>query len=84
MPNIKSAINAHNKKILKPTTVQERKCNCVKKQTCLLDNKCLNKNIVYKAYVTFVIQPTKKKFILVCVKRPSKQDTQIIRNLSYI
>ena len=52
MPNIKSAINAHNKKILKPATIQERKCNCVKKQTCPLDNKCLSKNIVYKAYVT--------------------------------
>ena len=36
MPNIKSAINSHNKKILdSPVNNQSRTCNCFNKKTVL-------------------------------------------------
>ena len=47
MPNIKSVINAHNKKVLSPTNVNdERTCNCRRNAICPLDNNCLTKNIL--------------------------------------
>ena len=41
MPNIKSAIYSHNKKILHPSVNnQSRKCNCITKTDCPLQEKC--------------------------------------------
>ena len=41
MPNIKSIINAHNKKILSPNRpLDERTCNCIRKETCPMNRNC--------------------------------------------
>ena len=59
MPNMKTIISTHNKKILSqdtatpgPTQQQERTCNCRKKPECPLEGKCLQPNVVYQASVT--------------------------------
>ena len=36
MPNMKSLINMHNKKILTTNTADNQKCNCTRKEQCLL------------------------------------------------
>jgi len=63
MPNVKSIIDAHNKKLLFPTTMNEnRSCNCPQKETSLLNQKCLTPSIVYKATITSdLLQDTRKK-----------------------
>ena len=56
LPNIKSIIAAHNKKLIgkDPTGggASAPKCNCKRKAECPLEGKCLTKNIVYMAIVT--------------------------------
>ena len=53
MPNIKSAINSHNKKILHPPiNNQSRTCNCINKTDCPLQEKCLSKNALYQADIS--------------------------------
>jgi hypothetical protein len=57
MPNIKSIISSHNKKILSeaktmPTQQTKKECNCRKTPECPLDGKCLQSNVVYQATVT--------------------------------
>ena len=60
MPNMKSIINNHNKKILNDdinkndmcsNNNKNRKCNCRNKLNCPLNNECLTEAIVYKATV---------------------------------
>ena len=53
MPNIKSIINAHNKKMITPVIEEQCKtCNCNKKELCPMNNNCLASNIVYQATIT--------------------------------
>ena len=53
MPNVKSIINKHNKTVLDPpTNNSERTCNCINRETCPLQQKCLTSNIMYKATIT--------------------------------
>lgn len=59
MPNVKSTINARNKRLLKQTNPSESihvsdasLCNCRKKEDCPLENQCLTRGIVYQATVT--------------------------------
>ena len=53
MNNINTIINANNQKIKnkQPAIVQE--CNCIKRNECPLQNKCLTSNIVYKVTISF-------------------------------
>ena len=45
IPNIKSAIISHNRKILyPPVNNQRRTCNCIDKTDCSLQEKCLSEN----------------------------------------
>ena len=45
MPNIKSALNSHNRKILHPpVNSQSRTCNCIEKTDYPLKEKCLSQN----------------------------------------
>ena len=57
MPNIKSIIQAHNKKLLAREDNESRnqtrkKCNCRKPAECPLSGECLTKGIIYQATVT--------------------------------
>ena len=57
MPNVKSTIDAHNRRLLKQTNSGKAisdasLCNCRKKEDCPLENQCLTKGIVYQATVT--------------------------------
>ena len=53
MPNIKSAINSHNRKFLHPpVNSQSRTCNCIKKTDCPLQEKCLSENTLYQADIS--------------------------------
>ena len=49
MQNIKSIINAHNRKIIYETNdlKPQGKCNCINKSECPLNNECQETNIVY-------------------------------------
>ena len=51
LPNIKSIINSHNRKILYPT-IGRRTCNCINTSQCQLQQRCLSNNILYKANIT--------------------------------
>ena len=53
MANVKTIISGHNKKTLKLNSKSEKEkmCNCRKDNPCPLNNKCLNKNVIYKATV---------------------------------
>ena len=68
MPNIKSVINVHNKRVLSSTHVEdERACNCKKNTNCPLNKNCLTKSMVYEATISSNIpnyQP--KKYIGLC------------------
>ena len=51
--NISSIISTHNKSILrKPPPEDTRECNCMDREQCPMDKKCLSKNIVYEAVIT--------------------------------
>ena len=55
MPNMGSSIAAHNSKILTTNTntpEPARLCSCTNPQTCPLDGRCLEPNVVYKATVS--------------------------------
>ena len=52
IPNVKSNISTHNKKILnKPVNQNNRKCNCINKNTSPLNGNCLLENILYVATI---------------------------------
>ena len=57
LPSMKSQINQHNKKILKPTLTNteeedERACSCPSNRVCPFDNTCLDKDVLYSAELT--------------------------------
>ena len=52
MPNIRSKINGHNKKILQPKPVEPHKlCNCLVKEDCPLNGLYLPSSILYQATI---------------------------------
>ena len=51
MSSMYSVIRPHNYKVLSTTENVDRLCNCRNKENCLLDGKCLQTCIVYKADV---------------------------------
>ena len=52
MPNIRSKINGHNKKILQPKPAEPQKlCNCLVKEDCPLNGLCLKSSILYQATI---------------------------------
>jgi len=74
MQNMKQIINSHNKKILSPkVNTNQRTCNCINKNTCPLEQKCLTKNIVYKATVTSNCPTYKSKIYLGLCETTFKQ-----------
>ena len=51
MPNIGNIIKSHNASILNPDEAQEnvKECSCRNKDSCPLDNNCLEKSLIYQA-----------------------------------
>ena len=49
MPNMKSQIMSHNRKMLEEETTDIKLCNC--REKCVVDGKCLLQNVIYKATV---------------------------------
>ena len=91
MPNIKSAINSHNRKILHPpVNSQSRTCNCIKKTDCPLQEKCFSENTLYQAdfssenfqtKIYYGIWETKFKTRYRTIKNPSTtKSTKMTRN----
>ena len=52
MNNINTIINANNQKIKNKQPAILKECNCIKRNECPLQNKCLTSNIVYKATIS--------------------------------
>ena len=53
LPNLKSIINAHNRKILYPSqNIARRTCNYINTPQYLLQQKCLGNSILYQAKIT--------------------------------
>ena len=54
MNNVRSIITNHNTRIIRKSQTQVTSadnCNCRNKEACPLQNKCMNKDIVYKATI---------------------------------
>ena len=63
MPNMKNIINTHNKKIFNPPKDNiARTCNCIRKQQCPLNEKCLTNNVLYQTSITTNEENPKTKF----------------------
>ena len=81
MWNNKTILNSHDAKILFPKKcTAERTCNCLNKDTCPLDQKSLNTNIISKVKVKSSNRSYKEKSISNSVKPPLKNDLQITRS----
>ena len=82
MPNMKSRINIHNKKVTKPKpSAQARTCNCINKSKCPLNNKCLSNNVLYKANITSTSENYRNKIYYGISETSSSHNMQSIENL---
>ena len=64
MPNMKSILNAHNRKLVDTTQpAVGAACNCRKNSICPLDGNCLIKNVIYKATVSTATEKSDKVYI---------------------
>ena len=68
MPNMKTIINGHNKKLLTlPTDNPNRTCNCMNKDKCPMNQNCLATNVIYEATITSDLPNyQEKKYIGLC------------------
>ena len=73
--NIKKIINSHNQKVLSQKDVNsvDKECNCVHKEKCPLNGKCLIQNIVYGATITSNEPNYKEKLYLGISEAPFKK-----------
>ena len=51
MSNVRSIITSHNTRIIRKSQPGNNSCNCRNKHTCSWQNKCISKDIVYKATI---------------------------------
>ena len=79
MPNIKSAINSHNTKILRSPVNNQRR-TCINKSNCPLQEKCLSQ--IHYIKQILVRKTFKQKFIMAYQKQNLKQDIRTIKNPS--
>ena len=53
MPNMKTIITGHNKKLLeKKSSQQSKPCNCKNKDICPLKGSCRQKSVIYQADIS--------------------------------
>ena len=81
MPNTKSKISTHNKKLNKPNP-NIRKCNCINKNTCPLNENCLLENILYQATIKSEKKNYQPKNYKGISENTFKNDTQTIKDHS--
>ena len=85
MPNLKTKIDGHNKKILKTTPPTKTKlCNCLKKETCPMRGACLSENILFYARTNCDDETYKPKLYKGICETTYANVTQIIKNLSML
>ena len=83
MPNIRSKINGHNKKILQPKPTEPQKlCNCLVKKDCPMNGLCLTSSILYQATIKCSDSKYKKKDTKESVKQHSRNVIQTTENQS--
>ena len=65
MPNVKSIISNHNRRVLKSNTTSfdQKTCNCRVKNECPLLGKCLSKSLVYIAEITTTDTHESKNYV---------------------
>ena len=65
MPNVKSIISNHNRRVLKSNTTSfnQKTCNCHVKNECPLLGKCLTKSLVYNAEITTTDTHESKNYV---------------------
>ena len=66
MNNDKNIISKHNKRIIRksqPRVINTASCNCKNKETCPEQNKCMSKDIVYKATISTCCTNDTKHYI---------------------
>ena len=68
MPNMKSIIDAKNKKLTMPKTTNnnEKTCNCRQKDSCPLAGKCRSSNLIYQASVKNKTNQSTETYIGLC------------------
>ena len=59
-------ISSHNKSILRKPSTNIRSCNCVNREQCPLENKCLHENLIYQATVTSDENQVVRKYVGLC------------------
>ena len=62
MKNMSSITSSHNKQVLDSLN-ENYECNCRKKESYPLDNKCLTPNIIHEAQVTNNTNNEHKKYL---------------------
>ena len=73
MPNMRNIISTHNKKIISPSIDNiARTYNSIRKHQCLLNKKCLNNNVLYKAGITQNEENSKTKIYYAVSETASK------------
>ena len=76
MPNIKSIISNHNKRILEESvTTEEKPCNCRDTSNCPMNGRCNVKTIVYTATVTPQEPPPPSTATDISMKQPANNVT---------
>ena len=81
MPNLKTKIDGHNKKILKTTPPTKTKlCNCLKKETCPMKGACLSENILFYARTNCDDETYKPKLYKGICETTYANVTQMLRN----
>ena len=65
LPNMKSVITSHNKKITREDDENKRTCNCprIVRDKCPMDGQCLSQKIVYNAEVSTDDGNSRKNYI---------------------
>ena len=68
MPNVTATINMHNKKVLskQQTPPNQKTCNCINKEECPLNQRCLDSELVYEATLTSDADNKEMKYIGLC------------------
>ena len=59
MPNMKSQIMSHNRKMLEDKVEERKQCNC--RDKCMVDGNCLLTNVIYRA--TVVTSEKSKQYV---------------------